>query len=205
MAINRFSQSTAQSAFPKFTNFWDGTTATSSFDSLGSIYVATSGTSTTLSFTNIPQTYAHLQIRLCAAESTAGVYFTATYNSDTAQTNYPRNRINTASSTSTASSSTINVDNTTSSAMLGTPLYSTTYMGIAIADIYDYTSTNKHKTTRSLFGQDANGSGILEMNSSVWLSTAAITRIDVRCNLSGGDTATSKFNAGSTVSLYGIK
>jgi hypothetical protein len=78
-------------------------------------------------------------------------------------------------------------------------------MGIAIADIYDYTSTNKHKTTRSLFGQDANGSGILEMNSSVWLSTAAITRIDVRCNLSGGDTATSKFNAGSTVSLYGIK
>ena len=205
MAINRFSQSTAQSAFPKFTTLWDGTTATSSFDSLGTGYVVASGTTTTISFTSIPQTYTHLQIRLCAAENTAGVYFTATYNSDTAQTNYPRNRFNTSSATSTASSSTINVDSTTSSAMIGSPLYSTTYMGIAVADIYDYTSTNKHKTTRSLFGQDANGSGILEMHSSVWLSTSAITRIDVRCNLSGGDIATSKFNAGSTVSLYGIK
>jgi hypothetical protein len=205
MAINRFSQSTAQSAFPKFTNLWDGTTATSSFDSLGTGYVVTSGVTTTISFTNIPQTYTHLQIRLCAAENTAGVYFTATYNSDTAQTSYPRNRFNTSSATSTASSSTINVDNTTSSAMLGSPLYSATYPGVAIADIYDYTNTNKQKTTRSLFGQDANNSGILEMHSSVWLNTAAITRIDVRCDKSGGDIATSKFNAGSIISLYGIK
>jgi hypothetical protein len=205
MAVSRLSQQSVQNAFPKGNTIWDGTTATSAFDSLGTGYVVTSGTTTTISFTSIPQTYTHLQIRLCAAENTAGVYFTATYNSDTAQTNYPRNRFYTSSSTSTASSSVINVDSTTSSAMLGTPLYSTTYPGVLIADIYDYTNTNKHKTTRSLFGQDANGSGILEMNSSVWLSTAAITRIDVRCNLSGGSIATSTFNVGSTVSLYGIK
>lgn len=205
MAVSRLSKQSLQNAFPKGNTIWDGTTATSSFDSLGTGVVINSGVTTTISFTNIPQTYTHLQIRLCAAENTAGVYFTATYNSDTAQTNYPRNRFYTSSATSTASGSTINVDSTTSSAMLGTPLYSSTYMGIAIADIYDYTNTNKHKTTRSLFGQDANGSGILELNSSVWLSTAAITRIDVRCNLSGGSIATSTFNAGSTISLYGIK
>ena len=61
MAINRLSQSTAQSAFPKFTNFWDGTTATSSFDSLGSVYL--SSTASSITFSSIPQTYTHLQVR----------------------------------------------------------------------------------------------------------------------------------------------
>ena len=204
MAINRFSQSTAQSAFPKFTNLWDGTTATSAFDSLGSTLVTASGSTTTISFTSIPQTYTHLQIRINAVESTADAYFQAVYNSDTTQTNYPRHELR-GNGVSASAAATVNVDGTTRGAMIGLPGYSTTYPGHGIVDILDYTNTNKYKTTRSFFGQDANGSGLVALHSSVWLSTAAITRIDVRCNLSGGSSGSSTFNAGSTVSLYGIR
>jgi len=204
MAVSRLSQQSIQQSFPKGTTLWDGTTATSAFDSLGTVYVSSSGSVGIASFTNVPQTYTHLQLRLCVVESTADSYFLATYNSDTAQANYPRHRL-WGNGASVGSNSTVNVDASTRSAMLGSPLYSTTHPGVVIADILDYANTSKNKTTMSFFGQDANGSGIVELHSSVWLNTAAITRVDVRCNLAGGGSGSSTFNAGSTISLYGVK
>lgn len=204
MAVSRLSQQSIQQAFPKGNTVWDGTTAIAAFDTLGTSVVASSGSVTTISFTNIPQTYTHLQIRLCAVESTTDVYFEAVYNSDTTQTNYPRHEIRGQGSAASAVA-TINVDTTTKGAMIGYPGYSATHPAVGIVDILDYTNTNKYKTTRSFFGQDANGSGIIALHSSAWLSTSAITRIDVRCNLAGGSAASSTFNAGSTISLYGVK
>jgi S-formylglutathione hydrolase FrmB len=61
MAVSRLSQQSLQQAFPKGNTFWDGTTATSAFDSLGSVTLASA--TNTITFTNIPQTYTHLHIR----------------------------------------------------------------------------------------------------------------------------------------------
>lgn len=173
------------------------------YDSLGSATITSSGSIAEVSFTGIPSTYKHLQLRLSAGNNTAGIYYVAVYNDDTAQANYPRHRLF-GSGTSAGASATINVDSSTRGAMIGSPLYSTTYQGVAIVDILDYANTNKNKTTSSLFGQEANGSGVVELHSSIWLSTSAITSINVRCNLSGGDAATTTYNSGSIISLYGV-
>jgi len=69
--------------------------------------------------------------------------------------------------------------------------------GIQIIDILDYTNTNKNKVIRGLGGYDANGSGVVSINSGFSINTAAITTITV--NVSGAF-----FAAGSRVDLYGI-
>ena len=42
MAINRFSDSSVQEGFPKYTSLWDGRSAVGSMDSLGVVLLATS-------------------------------------------------------------------------------------------------------------------------------------------------------------------
>jgi hypothetical protein len=71
--------------------------------------------------------------------------------------------------------------------------------GASVLDILDYSNTNKFKTTRVLDGVDVNGAGgYVELTSSCWRSTSAITSIEIF--LSGASFAT-----GSTFSIYGIK
>jgi len=74
---------------------------------------------------------------------------------------------------------------------------SNTY-GVAIFDILEYANTNIYKTTRSLNGYDANGSGQVAFNSGNWRSTSAINRIDISFNADA-------FATGSSIALYGIK
>ena len=66
-----------------------------------------------------------------------------------------------------------------------------------VLDILDYQNTNKYKTTRSLEGWDANGSGVISLISGLWMGTSAVNII----TLSGGNlTATD-----GSIALYGIK
>jgi hypothetical protein len=71
--------------------------------------------------------------------------------------------------------------------------------GSAVIDVLDYQNSNKNKTIRSLGGYDVNGSGVVRLNSSVWLNTAAVTRIDIT-DYRGGNMAQY-----SSFALYGIK
>jgi len=81
----------------------------------------------------------------------------------------------------------------------GTPTTAqTNIFGVAVIDILDYTNTNKYKTTRSLLGYDANGSGGIELDSGLWQNTAAITQIDL---ITGG----TNFQQYTSAALYGIK
>lgn len=174
------------------------------YDALASTTISSSGSIAEVLFSSIPSGYKHLQLRVAAGNNTAGIYYVAVYNGDTNQANYPRHRLF-GSGSSAGSSATINTDSSNRGAMIGSPLYSTTHQGVAIVDILDYSSTSKNKVTRSLFGQDANGSGIIEMHSSLWTNTSPINSINVRCNLAGGDAGTTTYNAGSVISLYGVK
>jgi hypothetical protein len=64
-------------------------------------------------------------------------------------------------------------------------------------DILDYANTNKFKTTRTLEGYDANGSGNVSLTSGLWQSTSAINSITI--------TAVGTFNQYSQFALYGVK
>lgn len=73
--------------------------------------------------------------------------------------------------------------------------------GVQIVDILDYSNTNKYTTTRSLAGYDTNNNpnGYIDLFSSVWMNTSAITSIVIQGGNSEGYAQYSHF------ALYGIK
>ena len=148
----------------------------------------------TISFTSIPSTYTHLQIRAIARWSTgteAGVKMRL--NSDTGS-NYAYHEL--YGTGSGAGSSGGATQTSISSAMYirsGTSIF-----GAAVIDILDYKDTNKYKTIRSLNGCDANGAGYMNLVSGLWRNTAAITNIEMFV-------ATNAMTQYSSFALYGIK
>jgi hypothetical protein len=63
-------------------------------------------------------------------------------------------------------------------------------------DILDYGSGSKYKTLRQFGGTDRNGSGRIDLSSSVWMSASALGTL--RVFVTPG-------NLASTAALYGIK
>lgn len=151
-----------------------------------------------VSFTSIPSTYKHLQIRIMARDNRATntqSNINMTFNSDTG-TNYSNHDIwgNGTSAlvdgfASQTSAFACRITGATAAANL---------FGGGYVDINDYASTTKYKTTRGLSGTDQNGSGGIFLASNAWLNTAAITRID----LVGVGTT---IQQNSTFALYGMK
>ena len=73
-----------------------------------------------------------------------------------------------------------------------------TSQSITIAQIMDYSATDKHKT---ILGRgDANGIVRTKMSATRWASTAAVNRVDVISRPTGRP-----FSVGSTFSLFGIE
>ena len=71
--------------------------------------------------------------------------------------------------------------------------------GVNITDILDYTSTTKNKTARAIGGSlNATGGSAVVLESSAWLSTAAISSLSF-VPFSG------VFAIGSRFSLYGVR
>jgi hypothetical protein len=150
----------------------------------------TSGTSVT--FSSIPSTYQHLQIR---------AYVQANDGSG-------RIRLNGSSSTSDYVAHILRGDG---SAIIGSGAGTGSYDGIPyynfyssasgaamIVDLHDYASTTRNKTVRVFNGIDINsGAGYLALWSGSYLSTTAVSSITI--------TAGGGFNTGTTISLYGIK
>jgi hypothetical protein len=161
------------------------------YESIATVTVGSGGASS-IDFTSIPSTYTHLQIR--------GIIRTSSYafqllqfNSDTANNYayhylYGNGSITGAAGVSTTSS--IGFTDSTSTANI--------FNGF-VMDILDYKSTNKNKTTKSIGGLDANGSGIILLNSGLWFKTPeAITTIKITPSLG-------TYQQYSSFALYGIK
>jgi len=157
-----------------------------------------SGTTTAFTFSSIPSTYKHLQIRgLVTASSIVNAFIT--FNGDTGA-NYSWHWVG-----GDGTNANVNKASATNQIVGFTSFNSTSsYTGAAtIMDILDYTNTSKYKTLRALNGFDDNTSHAgyipLTLSSGLWFSTVAITSITITC--SGGYT----FNQGSQLALYGIK
>lgn len=138
-------------------------------------------------FSSITQNYRHLQIRVVAALSATDPRLQI--NGDTTGANYAIHRLGGNGSTVYS-----NAYTATGYIPAGTNT-STTVFQASIVDILDYTSTTKNKTVRTLAGASTSA---VELWSGVWLSTAAITSLNVY-------TTGTTFVAGSRISLYGIK
>jgi hypothetical protein len=168
----------------------------SEFESISTVSVG-SGGQATVSFTSIPATFKHLQLRVLgqAADSGGAFNVRARFNSDTGN-NYALHRLIGDNSSPTAAGVA-----STGYARLGV-LNSSDFTNIFsanVCDILDYTNTNKYTTTRSLGGYDKNGTtGFVMYHSSLWMNTAAITSIELT-------TDTGNFAQYSSFALYGIK
>jgi hypothetical protein len=170
-----------------------------------SIATATgTGSSGIITFSSIPSTYKHLQIRiLCKSTSTSSpssqMYMT--FNNDSGG-NYSYHRLTGNGSTAGAAGATGITGVIIDGVVVRSPAYiDNNICGTAIIDIQDYTATTRNKTVRAFSGADRNSTSNdlqVALNSSVWLNTAAISRIDLDVN--GGNYATN-----SVISLYGIK
>ena len=164
---------------------------TNSYESIATVTVG-SGGSATVSFTSIPSTFTHLQVRILWKPN-SGTNLVGNFNSDTGS-NYKAHEL--YGDGSSASSFVPSVS--PNGIALGYNGGSTQF-GTTILDILDYANVNKNTTTRSLFGDDRNGSGEVSLDSGLWMNTAAVTRIDFKLQNSGNIQEYSSF------ALYGIK
>ena len=155
------------------------------------------GSVTSFTFSSIPSTYKHLQIRCLSRRDTGVSHVIALqFNGDTA-TNYWWHLLEGNGSTATSSS----ISSATNRVLTFWPNPSVNLagqFGAGIIDIHDYASTTKNKTVRSFGGGDANGSGKINLTSGVWNSTSAINSIVISFV---GDTVVT----GTTFALYGMK
>jgi hypothetical protein len=155
-------------------------------------------TASTVTFSNIPQNYKHLQLRIIVrvTGATQNADMFINFNGD-AGSNYAYHYVlgDTASASSSGASS-ITKGYIGRNSVAGASSLANVFSP-AIIDILDYTSANKFKTTRGLAGTEENSNnGAIELISSLWQNTAPITKIE----LSSGT-----FAINSRFSLYGIK
>ena len=161
----------------------------SSFESIQTINVTTAVTSVT--FTSIPSTYTHLQIRMTTKDNTGLASQSIRINGDSGS-NYGWHRL--YGEGATANSGAGSSDNKIITGI------SDVQFGSGIMDFLDYKNTNKNKTIRSLSGFDNNGTGWVGLWDGVWLNTAAITDIQIMTGL-----LSQSWTQYSTFALYGIK
>lgn len=128
-----------------------------------------------LTFSNIPQTYKHLQVRLsgrCNRDSTSEVLIWRINNDSSATSTMHFLQGNGTTPTATGYTS-------VSYQALGDyfPAKQSTWEipGVAIIDILDYASTTKYKVTKAWGGFDGNGSGGISVSSGMLPQTTAVT------------------------------
>lgn len=174
---------------------------TNSYESIATQTVGAGGAAS-VTFSSIPSTFKHLQIRGIARDSAAdtGVQnVVMSFNSDTTNTNYRTHYL--LGDGSTADAGSIQVSGFYTGAALAVSNNATANIyGATVIDILDYANTNKNKTIRVLTGIDLNGvGGQMRLQSSVWLSTSAITSCTINVRSAGN------LMQYSTFALYGIR
>jgi hypothetical protein len=161
------------------------------YESISTVTVG--GTSqSSISFTSIPSTYTHLQLRgiLLANGASPQIRFNSDSNANYSNhlmygggTNPPGTGSNTS-----ISAMYIGGSNT------GT---SSSHPFVFVTDILDYANSSKNTTMRTLSGVDQNGSGEVSIFSGGWHVTNPVTSVSVITNVN--------FTQYSSVALYGIK
>lgn len=172
------------------------------FESIAS--ASGTGSSNTITFSSIPSTYQHLQLRIIAKGTLtagAGRVGLIRFNSDTGS-NYASHRLRGNGTDVFADGQTSATSIRTNNFVLDSFASYPNTFGVAIIDIHDYASTTKNKTVRTFTGTDDNGIGnqTIGLSSGLWMNTSAITSL----TFINGDSS-DNFVTASTFALYGIK
>jgi len=167
------------------------------------ITVGANGASS-ITFTNIPNTYAHLQIRALIRTDRSN-YATDNmklqFNSATANSNYTNHSLYGTNGSAGTSQNVQSTPTAWVSVCAAGSLANSNVFGTAVIDILDYANTNKNKTIRGLGGVDNNGDiySQVDFGSGLYNSTSAITRIDIQPWIGPNFVQYSQF------ALYGVK
>ena len=204
MAITSIKTGSSFTNLVKYNDFLGPNSAyiPSSYESIQTVTVG-SGGSSSISFTSIPSTYKHLQIRSIAKETTSAGPQTldmfVKFNSSSS--GYKSHYLSGNGSSATAG---VGGGGATDAFYCYGASYrevtSTSTFGVSIIDIHDYASTTKNKTARAFSGCNYNSTSTDQyfgLSSGLWADTSAITSIVITPN----DT----FKENSTFALYGIK
>ena len=203
MAITRAVASSITQGLPKNKSLLSGNAPIlgGSYESIQTVTVGTNSP-TSVSFTSIPSTYKHLQIRGIVRDSRSATWIDTLWmycNSDTTGSNYYSHIIY-------GSGSAAGADANAGVNSYGMPIgvtgatNVTTSFAPFVIDILDYANTNKNKTVRSLHGVEDNANGQMRLRSGLWVGTAAISSLTFQ----GGDAGVF-FQQYSSFALYGIK
>jgi hypothetical protein len=153
------------------------------------------GSSDTISFSSIPSTYKHLQIRGVSNDASGSASLQMRLNSVTTSA-YRWHRMYGQSGSVTSQNSGVATDSIN---ITGPSSPTSNIYGALIVDILDYANTSKNKTVRSLSGNYNTGTTpIIALGSGLWMDTAAISAISFT-TFGGGFATPTRF------SLYGIK
>lgn len=163
------------------------------YESIASTTVGAGGSSS-VTFSSIPETFTHLQLRILFLNTIAQQNILMRFNSDSGN-NYSWHEVYGYGQPSPASTAIINTPEIR--IVLGAT--GTTNQAVGITDILDYRDTNKYKTSRTLTGADTNGGiNYILFRSGNWRNTAAISTIDLIAQ-------SGLFGQYSSVALYGIR
>jgi hypothetical protein len=200
MAVTRIATSSLKN-LNKYDSFLGGNAAydpIGDFESIQTITVGSGGVGS-ITFSSIPQTYQHLQIRAIIRNTHNGAdgdYNVVNFNGDIAA-NYAGHFFFGEGSSATSLSVLSSTWGFTQRAA-GTGVLANVFGG-EIIDILDYTSNVKYKTLRNIGGFDANSTGRIYLTSNVWMSTSPLTSITI----TGGGVAS--MQEYTSFALYGVK
>lgn len=166
-----------------------------SFDALATVTIGSAVSE--VIFSNIPQGYKHLQIRLVGRQNSSGTSIdncTMQVNGVTSGSLYASHFMRGDGYGTPSGTGYANLNNW--SMAFWAPQTNSGAFGGGIIDILDYASTTKTKTFRGLTGVDCNGSGTITLASGLFNSTNPITSI----RLFGAT-----FGTNTQFALYGVK
>ena len=174
-----------------------GHLVTGAFESIATLNG--NGSAASITFSSIPSTYNHLQIRMIVRDGASNnSQYQLWFNSGASAT-YATHIIR--GNGSTAYAGAFGVGGTEMQYAAQTTATTANVFGASIIDIIDYASTSKNKTVRAFNGYNNNttGSGYVYLVSSLWVSTSAVNAITIYNSNNDG------LEIGSTFALYGIK
>lgn len=169
------------------------------FDSISTSTVGAGGTST-ITFSSIPSTYKHLQIRILSRTNRADTtdFMTLRFNSDSSAI-YAYHSLYANGATANGNDFGTSTGTPWSGVTAGANA-SGSMFGASVIDVLDYQNTNKYKTGRFLSGSDqSSANGRLYFMSNLWQSTTAISTITIT------PTYGTLFSQYSSFALYGVK
>jgi hypothetical protein len=174
--------------------------ATTAFESIAS--ATGTGSSGTITFSSVPSTYQHLQLRILGKDTYNATNVSAlkiTFNS-VGGSSYSSHNLYVYDGVIYADAYTSRGDIYIGYGMPQSPAGKSNTFGAAIIDIHDYASTTKNKTVRAFMGSETNAQAdsAIALSSGLFMNTSAISSISISIE-------TLYWNSSSTIALYGIR